>query len=158
MSEGNTMQVLASRARSRTELARLINRAWATVPPAIATISPATYSYLTSLSLAIAMYSAYVARAISTIGTSVARGASAAFELTRVGKQRARPVGPLVALHVRALEFFPRVAHAERRRRIDLDECVVANAQRAQACERGIGMHHAGGAAEHGDRGFERAR
>src|SRR5262245_18769373 len=75
MSDGKTMHGLPSSARSSTAVARLINRAWATVPPAIAMTSPATYSYLTSLSLAIAMYSAYVARlrATSTIGTSVAR-------------------------------------------------------------------------------------
>src|SRR5262245_45957298 len=68
------MQGLPSRARSRLPVALLINRAWLTVPPAMPTISPATYSYLTSLSFAIAMYSLYVARlrATSTIASSVA--------------------------------------------------------------------------------------
>src|SRR5687768_18289802 len=59
--------------------------------------------------------------------------------LARVRQQRARAMRPLVALEVCALEVFPGEAQTERRRRIDLDERVVANAQRAHASERAVG-------------------
>ena len=45
-----------------------------------------------------------------------------------------------IALHVRALEFLDGKSHAKRRRRVELDERVVADAQCAHASEHGIGV------------------
>ena len=79
-------------------------------------------------------------------------------ELSRVAEDRARAMRAAIALGVRALELLGGVAQAERRRRIDLDERVVADAQRADPREHGVGRRRAVGAAEDRDRGVERAR
>ena len=63
-----------------------------------------------------------------------------------------------ISVGERLLELGVRVAHAERRRRIDLDERVVADPQRPDPREHGVDRLRARGSREHVERGIERAR